>query len=153
MNSELADTASGEIGAAVAAAVAVDAGMAVLEIGTGTVGAALAQGVEAKLVEAGTGPLPFHDETFDRVLSALGATQADDADAAVQEMVRVCRSGGEIVLATQAGEGAPPWGTEGHVRRSVGGQLVLAIERASVAGEDYLIVIGHKPVPDLRPNV
>jgi ubiquinone/menaquinone biosynthesis C-methylase UbiE len=78
---------------------------------------------------------------------------AADHDAAAGELVRVCKPGGEIVMANWSPDGfagrlsaivrghgaaeaggtvAPAeWGTHGHVRRRLGGQLVLAIEPAS----------------------
>jgi SAM-dependent methyltransferase len=109
-------------------------------------------GVEVEWVEGDAEALPFEDDSFDRVLSAFGATSAPDHDRAVQEMVRVCRRGGEIVMANWSPDGfggrlwdlvlgagdatnpvaASEWGTYGHVRRTLGGQLVLAIEPHSV---------------------
>jgi ubiquinone/menaquinone biosynthesis C-methylase UbiE len=246
-----------DVGAAVAAAVPIEAGMKVLDAGTGSGSAAIAAaraggdvvgldlvaehfeagrrraadaGVELQWVEGDVQALPYDDESFDRVLSAFGSIAASDPDAAALELVRVCREGGEIVMANWCPESLPgrlttmlrehlpaealtstdpnEWGTHGHVRRRLGGQLVLAIEPMSVdlvfesvdamlefyeasygplvvAREDidpqlyanlrtklrawmeeldsgdgetrvtapYLLVIGHKPVADLRPNV
>ena len=245
------------VGPAVAAAVPIEAGMRVLDVGTGTGSAAIAAaqrgadvvgldivaahldvartraadaGVEIEWVEGDALALPFEDESFDRVLSAFGSVSAADADAAAAELVRVCREGGEIVIAAWTPESLPgrlskllrnllpaealvgsapnEWGTHGHVRRRLGGQLVLAIEPATVdlefesvdamlafyeerfgplvvaredvdpqlydnlrrelrawmeeldEGEDttrvpapYVLIVGHKPVADLRPNV
>jgi len=247
----------GDVPAAVAAAVPIEAGMRVLDVGTGTGTAAIAAaklgadvigldivgehldaarraaaeaGVEVEWVEGDAQALPFDDDSFDRVLSSLGSISASDPDAAAHELVRVCRPGGEIVLAAWTPESLPgrlsamlrshlapeslagsapnEWGTHGHVRRRLGGQLVLAIEPAVselvdesvdallahyeesfgplvVAKADidpqlydnlrrelrawmeeldagdgetrvpaaYLLIIGHKPVADLRPNV
>jgi SAM-dependent methyltransferase len=246
-----------EVGAAVAGAVGIEPGMRVLDVGTGTGSAAIraaqagadvvgldiapehfdaarrraaAAGVEVEWVEGDAEALPFDDDSFDRVLSAFGSIFAPDPDAAAHEMVRVCRPGGEVVMANWTADGyggrlsdalrsfrapqalgpTPPsaWGSYGHVRRTLGGQLVLAIEPGSVdlafdsvdamlgyyeeyfgplvvarselvassyaalrsqvraliesldVGEgetrvpaDYQLVIGHKPVADLRPNV
>jgi SAM-dependent methyltransferase len=244
------------VGEAVAGAVPIEAGMRVLDVacGTGSVAIRAAQaggdvvaldiapehfeagrrwaaeaGVEVEWVEGDAEALPFEDESFDRVLTAFGTIDATQHDKAARELVRVCRSGGEIVMANWCPEALPArltamlrrhqpaealsevapseWGTHGHVRRTLGGELVLAIEPASVdllfaspdallehyeehfgplvlarreidpqlyqnlrrellawieeldVGEGetripapYLLVIGHKPVPDLRPN-
>jgi ubiquinone/menaquinone biosynthesis C-methylase UbiE len=244
------------VGAVVAGAVPIEAGMRVLDVGTGTGSAAIAAaqrgaevvgldiapelfaaarrhaadaGVEVEWVQGDAEALPFQDESFDRVLTAFGTISAVQHDLAASELVRVCRSGGEVVMANWCPESLaarlttmlrrhqPPeelsrvspseWGTHGHVRRRIGGELVLAIEPGSVdivfessdallahyeehfgplvvareeidpqlyenlrrelaawieeldTGErelsipsPYLLVIGHKPVPDLRPN-
>jgi SAM-dependent methyltransferase len=248
---------SWEVGTAVAGAVPIEAGMKVLDAGTGSGSAAIAAaqvgaevigfdivgehfdaarrraaeaGVEVEWVEGDMQSLPYEDDSFDRVLSAFGSISASDPDAAANELVRVCKPGGEIVLAAWRPESLPgrmsallrellppeartasapnEWGTHGHARRRLGGQLVLAIEPASVdlvfesvdamlacyeenfgplvvAREDidpqlyanlrrelrawmeeldsgdgetrvsspYLLIVGHKPVADLRPNV
>jgi SAM-dependent methyltransferase len=170
---------SWEVGEVVAGAVPIEAGMKVLDIGTGTGSAAIraAQagatvigldiapelfeaarrraaeaGVEVEWVEADAEALPYEDDSFDRVLSAFGAAFAGDSNLAANEIVRVCRPGGEIVLANWSADGfggrlsdllrsygehtgavaASQWGTFGHVRRTLGGQLVLAIEPHSV---------------------
>lgn len=245
-----------EVGERVAGAVSIGTGTRVLDVGTGTgnaairaaqaggevVGLDIAQvlldvahgradeaGVKVEWVQGDAEALPFEDESFDRVLTAFGTIFAGDHDAAAQELVRVCRSGGEIVMANWCPESYPArmfelirsygspagsdgpapgeWGTTGHVRRRLGGQLVLATESHSIdfafesvdamlafnetnlgplvaakaalepqrygalrddlraliaeldAGEGealvpapYLLVVGHKPVPDLRPN-
>jgi SAM-dependent methyltransferase len=245
-----------EVGAVVANAVAIEAGMRVLDVGTGSgsaaIGAAQAgadvvgidiapelfdaarrraaeAGVEVDWVEGDAEALPFDDDSFDRVLTAFGTIYATQHDDAARELVRVCRPGGEVVMANWCPESLPArltamlrrlqppealspvapseWGTHGHVRRRLGGELVLAIEPHSVdlvfestdaalahyeehfgplvkaraeidpqlydnlirelrawieeldTGEretriasPYLLVIGHKPVPDLRPN-
>jgi SAM-dependent methyltransferase len=49
--------------------------------------------------------LPFPDGTFDVVLSVYGVQFAPDQDKAAREMLRVCRPGGRIGLATPAPEG------------------------------------------------
>ncbi len=245
-----------EVGAVVAGAAHIEAGMKVLDVATGTgnvavraaqaggevVGLDIAPtqldgarrraeeaGVQVEWVQGDATALPFADESFDRVLTAFGTTFAADHDAAALELVRVCRDGGEIVMANWCPESFPArinalvrsygeplpegavapweWGTHGHVRRRLGGQLVLAIEplnvdfvfasvdatmdfyeeklgpllaakaaldegrydelraelRAMIEELDtgdgetrvpgsYLLVVGHKPVPDLRPN-
>lgn len=245
-----------EVGAVVAGAVPITAGMRVLDVATGTGSAAIraAQAgaevvaldiadehfeaarrhateaeVEVQWVQGDAEALAFEDDSFDRVLSAFGTMFATQHDLAANEMVRVCKPGGEIVMANWCPESFPgrvntllrvhsspemradvaptEWGTHGHVRRQLGGQLVLAIEPATVdlvfesvdamlahyeqnfgplvvakaelatqsyenlrrelrawieeldAGDGetripapYLLVVGHKPVADLRPN-
>jgi len=165
------------VGEIVAGAVPIEPGMRVLDVGTGTGSAAIhaAQrdadvvgiditpemfdaarrhaadaGVQVQWDEGDAAALPYEDESFDRVLSAFGSIFATDSGAAADELVRVCRTGGEIVIAAWAIDGfggrlsdtlrkyrapsalsavAPSqWGTVGHVRRTLGGRLVLAIE-------------------------
>jgi SAM-dependent methyltransferase len=245
-----------EVGAVVVNAVAIEAGIKVLDVATGTGSVAIraaAKGadvvgldispeqlagarrnaaeasVEVEWVEGDAQALPFDDDSFDRVLTAFGTIHATDHDLAAAELVRVCKPGGEVVMANWCLEGFPgrllamlrkhapaeilstvaptEWGTHGHPRRQLGGQLVLAIEPGSLAisaespaallehyeqhfaplaaakaelnqqrygdlhrellawieeldsgeGETvvaapYVLVVGHKPVPDLRPN-
>ncbi len=143
-----------EPGAAVAAAVAIEPGMRVLEVGIVATAAAhvALSGAEVELAEGDTPALPYEDDSFDRVLTVFGTMFAADHAAAAGELVRVCRPGGEIVMANWSPDGfagrlsaivrgygaadpadaATEWGTHGHVRRRLGGQLVLAIEPASV---------------------
>ncbi|MEJ7797968.1 MAG: methyltransferase domain-containing protein [Solirubrobacteraceae bacterium] len=170
-----------DAGAVVAGAVAIEAGMRVLDVGTGSgsaainaaltgadvigIGAAgeLLDGARRRAEEAGVqvewvvgeaAALPYEDDGFDRVLTVFGTMFAAEHDAAANELVRVCRPGGEIVMANWSpdgfvgrmsalvrGYGSPKtagpvapseWGTHGHVRRRLGGQLVLAIEPHSV---------------------
>jgi len=147
---------SREPGDAVAAAVAITPEMRVLEVGgTATAAAHVAlTGAEVELTEGDAQPLPYDDDSFDRVLTVFGTMFAADHDAAAGELVRVCKPGGEIVMANWSPDGfagrlsavvrshgapdaqsavAPTeWGTHGHVRRRLGGQLVLAIEPAAV---------------------
>jgi 2-polyprenyl-6-hydroxyphenyl methylase/3-demethylubiquinone-9 3-methyltransferase len=246
-----------DAGAAIASAVPIEAGMRVLDVATGTGNVAIRAaaaggevvgldvapelfqaarrraaeaGVEVEWVEGDAESLTFEDDSFDRVFSAFGTTYTTLHDQAANELVRVCKPGGEIVMAnwtpnsfparlasllrrlehesTRSAVDPSEWGTHGHVRRVLGGQLVLAIEPASVdlvyesvdamlahyeenfgplvvarrevdpqlydnlrrelrawieehdTGEgetrvtaSYLLVVGHKPVADLRPNV
>jgi ubiquinone/menaquinone biosynthesis C-methylase UbiE len=246
-----------DVGAAVASAVGIEAGMRVLDVATGTgsvairaaaagadvVGLDIAPelfeaarrrageaGVEVEWEEGDAESLPYDDDSFDRVMTAFGTTYTTKHDHAANEMVRVCKPGGEIVMAnwcpgsiparitsllrrleldeTRSAIDPSEWGTHGHVRRVLGGQLVLAIEPATIelvfesadaalahyeenfgplvvarrevdpqlydnlrrelrawieeldTGEgetrisaSYLLVVGHKPVADLRPNV
>lgn len=54
--------------------------------------------VEFKVGDAQS--LPFPDRSFDVVFSVYGVQFAPDQDQAAREMLRVCRSGGRIGLAT-----------------------------------------------------
>jgi SAM-dependent methyltransferase len=97
-----------------------------------------AEGVELEWVEADAERLPFEDESFDVVMSAIGAMFAPHHQDVADELVRVCRPGGTIGLLSWTPEGmigalfklmgpfapAPPpgaqppplWGSEEHVR-------------------------------------
>jgi ubiquinone/menaquinone biosynthesis C-methylase UbiE len=89
-------------------------------------------------VEGDAEALPFEDDSFDRVLSTFGHMFAPRHQQAADEMARVCRPGGAIVIATWTTDGvfgalsaagapymppppdfaSPPvlWGTEEYVR-------------------------------------
>ena len=104
--------------------------------------AAAARGVELEWVEADAEALPFADVEFDVVMSCFGAMFAPDHDAVAAELLRVCRPGGTIALASFTPEGRggaffgalapylpppppgaqPPldWGREDHVRALFG---------------------------------
>jgi SAM-dependent methyltransferase len=97
-----------------------------------------AEGVKLDWVEADAERLPFEDESFDAVISSLGAMFAPRHAVAAAELVRVCRPGGTIGLLSWTPEGmvgalfrtmkpfAPPpppgaqppplWGSEDHLR-------------------------------------
>jgi len=110
-------------------------------------------GVSVEWVEGDAEALPFDDDTFDRVLSTFGVMFVPRHEVAAAELVRVCRPGGTIVIAnwtptsfvgrmfaTLAGHlpvpppPVPPtlWGDEAHVRKLLGGQTLLAMERRTV---------------------
>jgi ubiquinone/menaquinone biosynthesis C-methylase UbiE len=114
---------------------------------------AAARGVSLDWVEADAEALPFGDAEFDVVTSAFGAMFAPDHAAVANELLRVCRPGGMIGLASFTPEGlggeffdllgryAPPppegamspllWGTEEHVRDLLGGRVAsLTLTRA-----------------------
>ena len=57
-----------------------------------------AEGLELDWVEADAEQLPFPDESFDVVISAIGVMFAPHHQAAAGELVRVCRPGGTIGL-------------------------------------------------------
>ena len=96
------------------------------------------EGLELEWVEADAENLPFEDESFDVVISAIGVMFAPNHRAAADELVRVCRPGGTIGLLSWTPDGmlgalfrtmrpfappAPPgaqppplWGSEEHLR-------------------------------------
>ena len=107
---------------------------------------AAAAGVEATFVVGDAQDLPFEDGSFDRVSSVFGVMFAPDQERAAAELVRVCRPGGQIVVAAWTPEGLngrmfmtlgkhlppppdgflPPvlWGTEDRVRELFAGHDV-----------------------------
>jgi SAM-dependent methyltransferase len=104
-------------------------------------------------VEGDAEALPFEDASFDAVISVVGVMFAPGHDRAAAELVRVCRAGGTIALASWTPEGfiggllktvgkhVPPpagvrpptlWGDEDHLRGLVGAQVhELRTERRS----------------------
>jgi SAM-dependent methyltransferase len=111
-----------------------------------------AAGVRLEWAEADAERLPFADESFDVVMSSIGAMFAPRHQPVADELVRVCRPGGTIGLLSWTPDGmigalfrtmgpfAPPpppgaqppplWGSEDHVRELFGDRLELAtIER------------------------
>jgi SAM-dependent methyltransferase len=138
------DVATGSGNAAIAAArlgceaVGIDYVPALLERGRRR---AAAEGLEVELLEGDAEALPFADAFFDAVTSVFGAMFAPDHARAAAELLRVCRPGGKIALAswtpdgfigelfrTQAAHVPPPpgvpspmlWGTEAHLRELFG---------------------------------
>jgi SAM-dependent methyltransferase len=101
-----------------------------------------AEGVELDWAEADAENLPFEDESFDVVMSSIGAMFAPRHQDVADQLVRVCRPGGTIGLLSWTPEGmigalfrtmgpfAPPpppgaqppplWGSEDHVRELFG---------------------------------
>jgi SAM-dependent methyltransferase len=108
---------------------------------------AKAEGVELEWVEADAENLPFEDESFDVVMSSIGAMFAPRHQQVADELVRVCRPGGKIGMLNWTPEGmigalfrtmgpfAPPpppgasppplWGGEDHVRELFGDRVDL----------------------------
>jgi SAM-dependent methyltransferase len=106
-----------------------------------------AAGLSLEWVEADAEDLPFEDESFDVVISAIGAMFAPHHQLVADELVRVCRPGGKIALLSWTPEGmigqlfktmgpyAPPpppgasppplWGGEGHLRELFGERVEL----------------------------
>ena len=101
--------------------------------------------VELQWVEADAERLPFEDESFDVVMSSIGAMFAPHHQDVADELVRVCRAGGTIGLLSWTPEGmlgalfrmmkpfAPPpppgaqppplWGSEQHLRELFGDRV------------------------------
>jgi ubiquinone/menaquinone biosynthesis C-methylase UbiE len=66
---------------------------------------AAAEGFEIDFREADAQDLPFPDASFDAILSVYGVQFAPDQERAAAELLRVCRPGGKIGLATPLREG------------------------------------------------
>jgi ubiquinone/menaquinone biosynthesis C-methylase UbiE len=66
---------------------------------------AAAAGVTMRWREANAESLPFGDDEFDAVVSAIGVMFAPDHQRAADELVRVCRSGGTISVISWTYEG------------------------------------------------
>lgn len=64
-------------------------------------------GVDARFDEGDAEALPYPDVSFDLVVSLIGAMFAPQPERVAAELIRVCRSGGRIVMAN--------WTPEGHV--------------------------------------
>lgn len=103
-----------------------------------------AEGLEVEFTEGDAESLPFDDASFDYVLSAIGVMFTADHQRAANELVRVCKPGGRIGLASwtptgfvgqmlkTVGRHAPPppgalpptrWGTEDTIRELFGGTV------------------------------
>jgi ubiquinone/menaquinone biosynthesis C-methylase UbiE len=138
------DVATGSGNAAIAAArlgcevVGVDYVPALLDRGRLR---AAAEGLDVALLEGDAEALPFPDRSFDAVTSVFGSMFAPDHQRAASELLRVCRPGGTIALASWMPEGfigqlfrtvaahVPPpagvqspmlWGKEAHLRELFG---------------------------------
>jgi ubiquinone/menaquinone biosynthesis C-methylase UbiE len=145
------DVATGSGNAAIAAArhgataIGVDYVPALLERGRRR---AEAEGLTVELLEGDAESLPFPDASFDAVTSVFGTMFAPDHAQAAAEMLRVCRPGGTIALASWTPEGfigelfrtvaahVPPpagvqspmlWGTEAHLR-TLFGDAIASLE-------------------------
>jgi len=66
---------------------------------------ARAEELDIEFVQSDAEDLPYGDATFDVVLSAIGVMFAADHARAARELVRVCRPGGRIGLASWTPEG------------------------------------------------
>jgi ubiquinone/menaquinone biosynthesis C-methylase UbiE len=111
-----------------------------------------AEQLDLEWAEADAENLPFADESFDVVMSSIGAMFAPHHQEVADELVRVCRPGGTIALLSWTPEGmigglfrtmgpfapppppgaqpAPLWGSEDHVRELFGDRVEFrAMER------------------------
>jgi SAM-dependent methyltransferase len=113
-----------------------------------------AEGLKLEWVEADAERLPFEDESFDVVMSCIGAMFAPQHQAVADELVRVCRPGGSIGLLSWTPEGmigalfrlmgpyAPPpppgaqppplWGSEEHLAELFGDRVDFATRERDV---------------------
>ena len=141
------DVATGNGNAAIAAArhgctvVGIDYVPALLERGRER---AAAERLDVELLEADEEALPFPEASFDAVVSVFGSMFAPDHGRTAGEMLRVCRPGGTIAVASWSPDGfigelfrtigkyVPPpaglrspmlWGTEDHLRELFGGGI------------------------------
>lgn len=144
------DVASGSGNAAIPAAIAgasVTASDLTPELFDAGRARALANGVTLEWDEADAENLPYEDETFDVVMSSIGAMFAPRHQAVADELVRVCKPGGTIGMLNWTPEGqigalframgpfapppppgaspAPLWGSEDHVRELFGDRVEL----------------------------
>jgi ubiquinone/menaquinone biosynthesis C-methylase UbiE len=76
---------------------------------------AQAEGLDVDFQVADAEALPFADDFFDFVLSAIGVMFTADHDRAAAELIRVCRPGGRIGMANWT-----PTGFVGQMLRTVG---------------------------------
>jgi SAM-dependent methyltransferase len=141
------DVATGTGNAAIAAArlgcsaVGVDYVPALLERGRRR---AAAEGLSVTFLDGDAESLPFPNDSFDAVTSVFGSMFAPDHARAAGELLRVCRPGGTIALASWTPDGfigelfrtvgahVPPpagvpapmlWGTERHLRELLGDSI------------------------------
>jgi SAM-dependent methyltransferase len=87
-----------------------------------------AEGLRVEFQEADAEALPFADASFDVVLSTFGVMFTPDQDKAAAELVRVCRPGGRIGLASWT-----PEGFVGALFRTIGTYIPPLVEAPSPA--------------------
>src|ERR671916_679791 len=82
----------------------IEPGTRVLDVAAGKVRAEAA-GVELEWVTADAEHLPFEDESYDVVMSSIGAMFAPHHQLVADELVRVCKPGGTIGMLNWTPEG------------------------------------------------
>ena len=104
-----------------------------------------AEGLDLEWVEADAEHLPFDDDAYDVVMSAIGVMFAPHHQQAADQLVRVCKQGGTIALLSWTPEGmlgdlfatmkpfsappppgaspAPLWGSEAHLAELFGDRV------------------------------
>ena len=108
---------------------------------------AIAEGLDVTFEVADAEALPYPDASFDVVLSTFGVMFAPDHEQAASELMRVCRPGGRIGLASWTPPGflgqllqvisrhVPPvpgvrspllWGTDAHIQDLFAGAATIA---------------------------
>lgn len=135
-------------------------------------------GVDVEWVAGDAEELPFEDASFDRVVSTVGIQFAPRHQVVADELTRVCRPGGRIVLVNWTAEGMigrlfklmggamppPPdfaqspalWGREDHMRELFEGHGVdLSFERKRMAmsfgsPEEYVAFFEDQYGPTLK---
>jgi ubiquinone/menaquinone biosynthesis C-methylase UbiE len=117
--------------------------------------------VELEWVEADAEAMPFADNSFDVVMSCVGAMFAPHHQATAEELVRVCRPGGTIGMINWTPEGfignlfatmkpyappqppgagpAPLWGDETHVRVLFGDRVADLSARRQTVRMDHCV--------------
>jgi len=121
---EVLDVAAGSGNASIPAArrgatvTALDITPALLEVGRRR---STVDGLDITWVEGDAQAMPFAEASFDVVLSCVGVQFCADRDAAVTELVRVCRPAGRIALIA--------WTPEGFI-----GQVLAAVTSATTGG-------------------
>jgi SAM-dependent methyltransferase len=115
---------------------------------------AAAEDLDVQFVDGDAEDLPFADESFDVVVSAIGVMFTADHERAASELLRVCRPGGQIALANWTPEGfvgqmlrtvgrhvAPPavakpptrWGSADALQELLGGTATVRTERGAAS--------------------
>ena len=117
------------------------------------------RGVELEWVEADAEAMPFADNSFDVVMSCVGAMFAPHHQSTADEVLRVVRPGGTIGMINWTPEGfignlfatmkpyapppppgaspAPLWGDEDHVRRLFGDRVTDLTTRRQTVRMDH----------------
>ncbi len=134
-------------------------------------------GVDVEWIEGDAQELPFADARFDRVTSTFGAMFAPDHTRTAAELVRVCRGGGRIAMATWANDGfagelfkltgsvmpppppgvqpPPLWGLETHIAEVFGAAGVSASVARETVDFEFASVEDavHRYAEDFGPFV